>query len=116
MKQRKLFALSSFLILWVFSSWCSFGGESLWEVFDWRVTYNHSFIAVIEGFIVAIVFGVVGLLGMLFLYNACLACLAIVGINRKLNVTIWDGIAFGCLLALVPTIITLRSLFNNPIR
>jgi len=84
-------------------------GAEIWVYEKEIIRYSFEEIAtetVVRGFINAMLSGSLGLLGMVFLYNVCLVCLSIVGIKRRLNVTIWDGIIVGSIIAFVVVLIS----------
>jgi len=84
-------------------------GAEIWVYEKEIIRYSFEEIAtetVVRGFINAMLSGGLGLLGMVFLYNVCLVCLGIVGIKRRLNVTIWDGIIIGSIIAFVVVLIS----------
>ena len=92
MKHRKIFALSSVLLLWMLASGAYLEQEAPQSADFFSVK------VLATGFAYAILGAIVGLLGLLFLYNIYLACCSILNFKNKLRLTIYDGIAFGSLI------------------
>ncbi len=103
MKHRRIFALSSVLLLWMISNGLYLEEEAplFTEYFSMNVFAM--------GFLYAIGLTIIGLLGLLFLYNIYLACCNIFNLKNKLRLTIYDGIGFGSLIISIIMAISLNT-------
>lgn len=104
MKHRKIFAISSVVLLWILTN--GFYREELAS--GWYEYF--SVIVIAMGFVWTIGLTVVAVVGLLFLYNIYLACSSIFNFENKLRPTIYDGIAFGSFIMNIYVIIRLISL------